>query len=486
LYIRTIGHVVRQDRTELGSRLCVAAKDLVTELCFGGPGEFALMDRAALVILGGLVFANLFPVISHAEEPQSPEVKSKEKIDFRSAVAPILQQHCIDCHGPEIQMAGLRLDRSTLALEGGESGVAFKPGKSQESLLIQRLVDGKLGLRMPPETPFLLGRKPGLPDSQIQILKDWIDQGAHWPEGLSLKSESTSSSTDPRKAALFAAIRAADEKAVAGLSNLRSLVSVTDKYGSTPIMNATLYANVGLMRLLIEQGADVNHANHDGATALMWGAGDLAKVRLLIEKGAQVDAQSRLGRTPLLIAATYPGNVEVVRLLLARGAKAAVADVSEETALTSASKRGDAEIVEVLIAAGANLNAGGRPPLVWAAEEGNVKTLACLLKHGAGKVPPILNAALFSASMRGPTEAVGLLLEQGADPNSSSRFFGGYTPLMAAAYSDSVGSDVLELLLKKGADVKAKGMNGETAWSLALKRGDSKVLEMLRAAGADQ
>ena len=92
-----------------------------------------------------------------------------------------------------------------------------------------------------------------------------------------------------------------------------------------------------MMRLLIEHGADVNATNDDGITALMWAAGDAEKVRLLLEKGAKANARSALRRTPLLIAATYAGNAEVVELLVKGGEGVKDQDVFHETALTSAS-----------------------------------------------------------------------------------------------------------------------------------------------------
>ena len=64
---------------------------------------------------------------------------------------------------------------------------------------------------------------------------------------------------------------------------------------------------------------EVNAANALGATALMWGTGDAAKVRLLLERGASVNAKTKDGVTALVTAARR-GNLESVRTLLARGA----------------------------------------------------------------------------------------------------------------------------------------------------------------------
>ena len=59
------------------------------------------------------------------------------KIDFGRDVQPILQQHCVSCHGPELQMNGLRLDRRADALRGGTQS-DIGPGNADGSRLSHR------------------------------------------------------------------------------------------------------------------------------------------------------------------------------------------------------------------------------------------------------------------------------------------------------------------------------------------------------------
>ena len=328
-----------------------------------------------------------------------------------------------------------------------------------------------------------------LTDEEITALKRWIDEGAAWPEGVVLKLEEKPTADASKAKGLYAAIRAADRAIVARLLADRSLVNGVDRRGSTPLMYATLYADTSLMALLIERGADVNAADEGGTTSLMLAAGDVDKVRLLVKHGAKVDVRSELGRTPLLVAATYTGNTEAVQILLQSGAKVTDRDKFGETVLTSAAKRGDAKVMEALIAAGADIRASGgfqgRSPLAWAAEEGSVEAVACLLKHGAGEDAKSLNTALFNAAVRGPASAVQLLLEHKADPKVPSGF-AGYTPLMGAAYSENLDTETVKLLLEHGADVKAKAATGDTALSLAQKRGHTAIVELLKKAGAKE
>ncbi len=76
-------------------------------------------------------------------------------------------------------MGQLRLDSRQLVTQGGISGKALVPGKSVDSLLLQRIQGQEDKARMP------LDSEP-LKDEQIQLIRDWIDQGAPWPEEASV------------------------------------------------------------------------------------------------------------------------------------------------------------------------------------------------------------------------------------------------------------------------------------------------------------
>src|SRR2546430_13462169 len=67
-----------------------------------------------------------------------PCVRAQQPPDFVRDVQPVLESRCWSCHGAQLQVHGLRLDRRADALKGGGSGVpAIVPGKSAQSLLIK-------------------------------------------------------------------------------------------------------------------------------------------------------------------------------------------------------------------------------------------------------------------------------------------------------------------------------------------------------------
>jgi hypothetical protein len=76
-----------------------------------------------------------------------------------------------------------------------------------------------------------------------------------------------------------------------------------------------------MVGMLLKRGANPNLADESGATALMWSVPDRAKVQHLLDvrRDGRTRDRSQAGRL-LLVAASYPGTVDLLQLLLARGA----------------------------------------------------------------------------------------------------------------------------------------------------------------------
>jgi len=94
---------------------------------------------------------------------------------FEKKVRPVLAENCYQCHGPEKQKAGLRLDSAANVRKGGESGPPVIPGEADKSLLVKAVRQADAELKMPPT-----GK---LPDTAIDDLVAWIKMGAPYPEG---------------------------------------------------------------------------------------------------------------------------------------------------------------------------------------------------------------------------------------------------------------------------------------------------------------
>ena len=98
------------------------------------------------------------------------------------AAVALLQTKCAACHGAS-SMGGLDVRQRETILKGGSRGPAIQPGKPEESLLYQAAAH-QGDLKMPP------GSKSPLPAEELDVLKNWIRQGAAWPTAPSASARS--------------------------------------------------------------------------------------------------------------------------------------------------------------------------------------------------------------------------------------------------------------------------------------------------------
>nr|GDY20632.1 cytochrome c [Verrucomicrobiota bacterium] len=95
--------------------------------------------------------------------------------DFDREIRPLLQKHCVECHGEKKQKSELRLDAKVFAFKGGHDGPAIVPGKADASPLFRRITSTDDDERMP-------SKGERLSAAQIAAVKAWIEAGAVWPE----------------------------------------------------------------------------------------------------------------------------------------------------------------------------------------------------------------------------------------------------------------------------------------------------------------
>lgn len=155
--------------------------------------------------------------------------------------------------------------------------------------------------------------------------------------------------------------------------------------GATALMLAVRSRDNRTVRLLLDQGLDVNAANSAGSTALTEAisAHNAEAVRMLIERGARVNTEfGPLKQTPL-IWASFQECPEIVEALLSAGADVNAKDALGSTALVWAtmSERDDSATVSALLRAGASINVKtvmGETPLSWAQRRGNTEIVKLL------------------------------------------------------------------------------------------------------------
>ena len=120
-----------------------------------------------------LLFTAALATVSHLSSVRA-------EVDFAKQVAPVLEQHCLSCHGPEKKKGKLRLDLRAEAFKNAEVIVA---GKAADSDLYKRVLLPKDDEdRMPNEG------EP-LAKEQQDLLRDWINEGAKWPEDFVVKGK---------------------------------------------------------------------------------------------------------------------------------------------------------------------------------------------------------------------------------------------------------------------------------------------------------
>ena len=342
--------------------------------------------------------------------------------------------------------------------------------------------------------------------------------------------------------------------------------------GKTPLMMASFAGHSDLVSLLLEKGADPSVKSQEGKTAYDYAKnidtraflikyyipktrpnetsnpvrpkskkqisqigtkndhdvllllkassnGDLEQVRNLLESGYNIDERSQDGLTPLMMAC-ISGQFEVASYLLSLGASLnsrTPIDSQDESAASTfgyygifkdedtffgitplflASKTGASDIVQLLLQKGADVNSitrGGASAIYIACQMGNSEVVKLLLDSKAD--PNLLTdfgwSPLFVAAYKGHLNTVQLLLDAGVDEN-----FPGKTTLIKTTIK-SIGEstlerveqvtaldiaslagnyDIVELLLRYGADPTLKDSKVKTAYDYA---GDTDIKSLI-------
>jgi hypothetical protein len=186
---------------------------------------------------------------------------------------------------------------------------------------------------------------------------------------------------------------------------------------------ATQGMNVGVMKVLVEHGANVNARNADGDTPVHWAAhcGHVGAIKELVALGVDINTPNNEGRTPAHMAA-QEGHVNTIKVLVKLGANIAARDNAGYTPMHAATEGIHVDVMKTLVKKhGADVNTrddDGCAPIHHAAVQGHVKVIKVLAKLGADITTPdsssLTTPMLFALSCH-ETKAMNALIKLGAD-----------------------------------------------------------------------
>ncbi len=299
--------------------------------------------------------------------------------------------------------------------------------------------------------------------------------------------------------ALLWAINAGHDDAARFLLNKGADVNVVDANGKNCVHHAVDAGKVGILKHLLEIGAEPDARNKWGNTPLQYAVKFGRKVQIVStllsrdNRGdVNVNTTNKAGRTPL-VEAVILGNVKVAKLLLEKGASATVdyCNDSETYPLLYLAKE-SVPMTDLLVDNAAVVHQGngrlyGFSALHWAAAAGTHGVLERLIGRGRRlneKFGIILRnaflwkggSALHAALLYDPDgpdlerlRCVNLLIQKGANANQQDA--DGLTPLAAMCYgfSTALGGRVVmaaDILLRNGADENIPNGDGKTPLEL--------------------
>jgi len=225
---------------------------------------------------------------------------------------------------------------------------------------------------------------------------------------------------------------------------------------------------------VIAEGGDVNAPQGDGTTPLHWAAYklDAELVRALLAHGAKADVKNDYGASPLG-EAVKAGNEALVETLLGAGAEVNAANLDGETTLMLAARAGSVPVAKLLLAHGADVNAHEvwreQTALMWAADGANPELTKLLLAHGA------------DVHARAAANDWGAQIT--SEPRAQYRPTGGLTPLLFAARSGC--AECVRAIVRAGEDIDRPTPDGVTALMLALDNYEFDTANVLLDLGAN-
>src|SRR5580658_1760075 len=294
---------------------------------------------------------------------------------------------------------------------------------------------------------------------------------------------------------------------------------------TSPVADAAMNGDRPAVQSLVQQKADVNAVQADGATAIQWAAyrDDLEMADVLIAAGANIKLANREGATPLYLASLH-GSAAMIEKLLKAGGDPNQLGPGGETPLMLVARTGNLDAIRLLLAQHADVNAKdklrGTTALMWATEQLHPEAVKLLVEQGASvsvatnidtrnsrnnlanTVTQRLRSSFGVLGKRGPgndgtpppAPAASAKNAPATQPNGEDEvvsFFrrpapkdgGGLTPLSYAARENCM--ECAKILVEAGADVNQRTFYGWTPLLVATQNRHYKLAAYLLEHGAN-
>ncbi|XP_071580854.1 uncharacterized protein [Temnothorax nylanderi] len=326
------------------------------------------------------------------------------------------------------------------------------------------------------------------PRQDVKLLRLLIDAGARPSEKTVDDDASKDAISSSQVSQDVSPIEESPSEPLTELLGESGDINQTDSYGRTVLHTLAADGNASLLELALAAcpQAKLEAVDRNGQTPLNLAArhGYADVVRVLLAAGARADHADCDGWTALR-AAAWGGHTQVVEQLLKHGAMVDCADWDQRTALRAAAWGGHEDIVKALLKHGADVNRTddeGRTALIAAAYMGHSEIVEHLLDFGAeidhadsdGRTA-LSVAALCVPANHGYAKVVTILLERGATVDHEDK--DGMTPLLVAAFEGH--RDVCDLLLEFDADMDHCDVTGRTPLWAAASMGHGSVVKLL-------
>ncbi|XP_059139285.1 serine/threonine-protein phosphatase 6 regulatory ankyrin repeat subunit B-like [Physella acuta] len=292
-------------------------------------------------------------------------------------------------------------------------------------------------------------------------------------------------------------------------------VNLVDEDGSSLLIKAVQSKQMEIVKFLLEKSVNIDQADDSQSTALHYAcrSNSLEIVKLLVNAGAKIEVFNNESYTPFS-EACKTSNREMMELLIKASSDINCVDTYQRTPLINSIMESKFALTQFLLEHGAdisNVDIDGMTALMWAAKTNNEKVFDRLLN-----LKPEVNffdrnqtTALAYAVMRLNVQMVAKLIQAGADVNIASNCQGELyaigknkflskiqsvvekcsrsknSPLHLAGTSRDGSNEIVNLLLKAGANTQAVDEHGRTPLHIAATACNLKILQSLCQFGAN-